>query len=271
MLFAEVGGGPGGSNGGGNLDRSHDIWKYHDDDFCKCSACPRCGDTVFFVRHNGGSVWFDDLGQPWAKHGCFDDDKLGEKLRRLLINNLRPNTVPTFGIVRETEIRRPNTKARIAIQCSDGLMIDQHFVFKGDLSRLPGSLVVILDDNKGGFSLRFLTKDFRVHARVENRVLLRFESKDCGILDAAVSRITTDLQVIGGIAQGPFPLPTRQEEYSVLFPGGRRKYTIVTHKRLLVLVNAHSSIFAKIGSSELPPGVSLGLRETTATIVQDDD
>jgi hypothetical protein len=27
---------------------------------------------VYFVRHNGGSVWFDSLGWPWEKHPCFD-------------------------------------------------------------------------------------------------------------------------------------------------------------------------------------------------------
>lgn len=27
---------------------------------------------VYFVQHNGGSVWFDELGQPWPKHPCFD-------------------------------------------------------------------------------------------------------------------------------------------------------------------------------------------------------
>jgi hypothetical protein len=27
---------------------------------------------VFFIRHNGGSVWVDELGWPWPKHACFD-------------------------------------------------------------------------------------------------------------------------------------------------------------------------------------------------------
>lgn len=45
---------------------------YHRDGFCRPTSCPLCGDRVFFVRHNGGSVWFDDLGAPWPKHGCFD-------------------------------------------------------------------------------------------------------------------------------------------------------------------------------------------------------
>ena len=35
------------------------------------ASCPKCGAPVFFVRHNDGSVWLDDLGWPWPKHGCF--------------------------------------------------------------------------------------------------------------------------------------------------------------------------------------------------------
>lgn len=38
---------------------------------CHQTNCPYCGQNVFFVRHNDGSVWFDALGQPWDKHICF--------------------------------------------------------------------------------------------------------------------------------------------------------------------------------------------------------
>lgn len=41
-------------------------------DECRKTHCPRCGDQVYFVRHNGGAVWFEELGQPWEKHPCFD-------------------------------------------------------------------------------------------------------------------------------------------------------------------------------------------------------
>ncbi len=42
-------------------------------DTCIHTRCPVCGDKVFFIRHNGGSVWLDSpLGPPWFKHPCFD-------------------------------------------------------------------------------------------------------------------------------------------------------------------------------------------------------
>lgn len=38
------------------------------------SRCPICGNDVFFIRHNGGSMYFDPpFGWPWYRHGCFDE------------------------------------------------------------------------------------------------------------------------------------------------------------------------------------------------------
>jgi len=34
--------------------------------------CERCGQRTWFVRHNGGSFWVDELGPPWPKHPCYD-------------------------------------------------------------------------------------------------------------------------------------------------------------------------------------------------------
>lgn len=47
--------------------------EWHERDFTHPTRCPECGADVFFIRHNGGSVWVDPpLGWPWPKHACFD-------------------------------------------------------------------------------------------------------------------------------------------------------------------------------------------------------
>ena len=43
------------------------------------TKCPICGQKVWLVRHNGGTVWLDGLGLPWPKHPCFDKDCNGTK------------------------------------------------------------------------------------------------------------------------------------------------------------------------------------------------
>ena len=50
---------------------SNALWGI-DNSFCAPTKCPRCSARVFFIRHNGGSAWFNDLGRPWPKHGCMD-------------------------------------------------------------------------------------------------------------------------------------------------------------------------------------------------------
>lgn len=45
------------------------------DSCCFLTNCPECRDEVYFIRHNGGSVWIDPpLGPPWYKHGCMHDE-----------------------------------------------------------------------------------------------------------------------------------------------------------------------------------------------------
>lgn len=70
--------------GGWHCGSSHEVARYvatprmsragewNRRDFAHASQCPKCAKPVFFIRHNGGSVWLDELGWPWPKHGCFD-------------------------------------------------------------------------------------------------------------------------------------------------------------------------------------------------------
>jgi hypothetical protein len=39
------------------------------------TTCPKdgCGQPVYFLRHNGGCTWLDNIPYPWPKHGCFLD------------------------------------------------------------------------------------------------------------------------------------------------------------------------------------------------------
>ena len=44
----------------------------HRESFAAPATCPKCESSVYFIRHNGGSVWVDELGWPWSKHSCFN-------------------------------------------------------------------------------------------------------------------------------------------------------------------------------------------------------
>ena len=40
----------------------------------RLTNCRHCGKSVYFVRHNEGSFWADELGDPWPLHPCMDED-----------------------------------------------------------------------------------------------------------------------------------------------------------------------------------------------------
>jgi hypothetical protein len=56
-------------------------YHHENSDFCRPTHCPECGEDVFFVCYNGGSVWLDPpLGWPWPKHRhCNDSGSAGYK------------------------------------------------------------------------------------------------------------------------------------------------------------------------------------------------
>ncbi len=44
-------------------------------DFCRRTNCPECKEEVYFIRHNGGSVWIDPPCEwPWEKHRHCNSD-----------------------------------------------------------------------------------------------------------------------------------------------------------------------------------------------------
>lgn len=76
---------------------------------CYSTECPRCSNEVFFIRHNGGSVWIDPpLGPPWYKHSCFEDSRGATERVSLLTGSLttviQVNENSILGIVKSGEV-----------------------------------------------------------------------------------------------------------------------------------------------------------------------
>lgn len=64
------------TNSGAGRVKDYSGYQSSESSVCFSTNCPKCGETVFFIRHNGGSVWLDPpLGWPWYKHGCFESQQ----------------------------------------------------------------------------------------------------------------------------------------------------------------------------------------------------
>lgn len=243
-----------------------------DNDFCRPTKCPNCNNPVFFVRHNGGSVWLDELGPPWPIHGCFEGNRHARRLTDLLRRVQRPARDVVFGIIREARERRDRFSAGLSIRCCDNTLIEQDFcsVNGGKLTEWPGSLVVIGSESGVIRLVRFPCNPFSLEGHIDQRLLLRFEAKDCGVLDDAVVALLKSCQDVGGKVEGPYPLPTRVEPYTVLRSPpidrkSREMFEVRTYKRMITLVNPSPSVVAYLGSHRLADGVEVKMREFTTT------
>ncbi|WP_083387353.1 OST-HTH/LOTUS domain-containing protein [Salinicola sp. MIT1003] len=79
------------------------------------TTCPMCGSDVFFIRHNGGSVWLDlPLSYPWYKHACFDSETESSGRRNFLAQTIderkhRTSSTELFTIIQATTFPRSTT------------------------------------------------------------------------------------------------------------------------------------------------------------------
>jgi hypothetical protein len=112
------------------------------DDFCRRSKCPVCGALVCFVRHNGGSVWFDDLGWPWSKHKCFDlpgPRRTHERLDRYA----RRFKSLDVGLIVEIEETHGSCGSRLVIESVSGNRRECHVRQLEGVHHLIGELTAI--------------------------------------------------------------------------------------------------------------------------------
>ncbi len=128
------------------------VWQYRDDDPSHPTTCPHCGALVYFVRHNGGCAWFDELGIPWPKHACFYEDAVTVGTSKAI--EAHPPAV--VGYVIEVEGTDGAPTGVIKVRCLDSSVISgsyqtSHLV----LSTLPGRLVIIEDRPGTGRVLTF--------------------------------------------------------------------------------------------------------------------
>ena len=98
------------------------------------------------------------------------------------------------------------------------------------------------------------------------RIRIRMEAFDHEVLDRTAREIVETAQRTGALVQGPIPLPTRIERYTVLRSPhidrkSREQFEIRTHKRLIdILQPTNKTIDALNKGVSLPPGVDIKIK-----------
>ena len=123
-------------------------WTQSKANFCRPTYCPICNEMVFFVRHNGGSVWFDALGKPWPKHGCFDRDQTVQRALWSLAKSAEGMSDPLYGLVIEAETNPDGSRHRIVIKCEDNKLVTAYISDIQSSSGLVGEIVIVSRKDK---------------------------------------------------------------------------------------------------------------------------
>ena len=103
-------------------------------------------------------------------------------------------------------------------------------------------------------------------ASASERIRIRMEAYDHEVLDRTAQEIVRTAEQTGATVNGPIPLPTRIERYTVLRSPhidrkSREQFEIRTHKRLIdILQPTGKTIEALNKGLSLPPGVDIKIR-----------
>lgn len=133
----------GGSCGGDLRKRKVYASAYLTENFCRETKCPKCFKyPVHFIRHNGGSLWVDELGWPWEKHVCFDD-KETRVMHRHLEHSIASKEKPIFALVSAILLEARPLPDVIIVLCNDGREMEFALPSLSNPETLVGELVVI--------------------------------------------------------------------------------------------------------------------------------
>jgi len=97
------------------------------------------------------------------------------------------------------------------------------------------------------------------------RIRIRLQGYDHGVLDQAVRDIIDTAQSTGAQLVGPTPLPTRVERYTVnrsphVDKKSMEQFEMRTHKRLLDIVDPTAKTVDELKKLNLPAGVDITIK-----------
>ena len=102
---------------------------------------------------------------------------------------------------------------------------------------------------------------------VNQNIRIRLKAFDHRLIDRSAREIVETAKRTGATVKGPIPLPTKIERYTVLISphvnkDARDQYELLTHKRLMDIVDPTDKTVDALMRLELPAGVDVQIRLT---------
>ena len=96
-------------------------------------------------------------------------------------------------------------------------------------------------------------------------IRIRLKAYDHRLIDKSAKEIVETAKRTGATVKGPIPLPTKIERYTVLISphvnkDARDQYELLTHKRLMDIVEPTDKTVDALMKLELPAGVDVRIK-----------
>lgn len=100
----------------------------------------------------------------------------------------------------------------------------------------------------------------------KEKIKIRLKSYDHRLLDAAAKKIVESVKKTGSEVNGPIPLPTEKEIFTILRSphvnkDSREQFERRTHKRLIEIVNPKAATIDALMHIDLPSGIDIVLKK----------
>ena len=97
------------------------------------------------------------------------------------------------------------------------------------------------------------------------KIRIRLKAFDYRLIDQSAKEIVDTAKRTGATVRGPVPLPTKIERFTVLISphvnkDARDQYELLTHKRLMDIVDPTDKTVDALMKLELPAGVDVQIR-----------
>lgn len=121
------------------------------DSECRNTSCPFCKQPVYFIRHNGGSVWIEPpLGPPWECHPCFESERRTAKADNIVSSELLAQVGMIdeliTGVVSVCDVGLDRSQTLIEVLVGKDTTVK--LLVKGGADSLVGQLVIVAADDR---------------------------------------------------------------------------------------------------------------------------
>ena len=137
---------------GSSVSADYSGYNTSSDSACFSTHCPKCNENVYFIRHNGGSVWIDPpLGPPWYKHSCFETEE-SQGVRASLADNYQIDLHQLdsegllLGVVRSTKVNPDKSHTKALLETGKYETI--HLGIKHNAGFVLGKLCVVSENSE---------------------------------------------------------------------------------------------------------------------------